>query len=150
MRSNRSRVAGSVVLALAGAAGLLATTFRVSFPTDPLGPRVFPLFAVAMLAVGALSLFRSNEAPAEWPEAPAARRIGLAVISFVAYALLLGPFGFVISTAAVFTALALLFGGRGVQSGVAGLTTALLLYAVFVYGLGLPLPLGALLESLVS
>lgn len=131
------------MFALAAVAALMATTFKVSFPTDPLGPRAFPFVASLMLAIGALSLFRRDEAPPQWPDRRSALRIGAALLSFVAYALLLAPLGFVVSTALVFAALAVLFGGGSKVSSAAGLGAALILYAIFVYGLGLPLPLGS-------
>lgn len=148
MRGGGRRV-GWIVLALVIAAGAEALTFRVSFPTDPIGPRGFPLVAVALLLLGPVALLRAPRG------SPAGRqpldrrllvRMGLATLSFVLYALLLPRIGFVAATAGEFAALALLFGGRPVRSGLVGLALAVALYVVFVLGLGLPLPVGTWLS----
>lgn len=159
-------IAALGVVVAATAIALEATTFDVAFPTDPLGPKAFPVFAAALLAIGGLALVRSaradrarataaagppvagdGEAAAsdlDGPEPGAARRIALGTVSFVAYAFLLAPLGFVLATTLEFAVLARLFGGPLGRGAAAGLVFALLLYALFVYGLGLPLPLGIL------
>lgn len=144
---------GVVLAALAVA--LEATTFDVAFPTDPLGPKAFPLVAAGLLVLGGGALVRearrqAREAPDAGPasHAPVApgggRSVALAVISFTGYALLLGPLGFVPATTLAFAVLARLFGGTLTRGAMAGLVFALLLYALFVYALALPLPLGVL------
>lgn len=137
---------GAAALLLATAAGvaLEARTFTVGFPTDPLGPSAFPLVAAALLALGGLSLLFEADASPEPLEAGVLLRLSLASGSFVLYALLLAPLGFVPATALAFTALALLFGGRALPSLAVGVVFSVALFALFVYGLGLPLPLGPL------
>ena len=141
----RTRIA-RVLLLLAVAVGVAfeALTFKVSFPTDPLGPAAFPLIGAGLLALGAISLWRLDRDGGVLPDSQALRRITLATVSFLAYAALLAPLGFVLATTAEFATLALLFGGRPARSLAAGLAFALLMFALFVYGLGLPLPVGAL------
>lgn len=142
----RAPVVGAVaVMVISAAIALEATTFDVLFPTDPLGPKAFPLFAALLLAFGGVALLRDGvrggpAGPA--PAAGAAKRIALGTLSFVAYALLLAPLGFVLATVLEFAFLARLFGGTLVRGAAAGLVFAGLLYVLFVYGLGLPLPLG--------
>jgi putative tricarboxylic transport membrane protein len=169
----RAPVVGAVAVVLAAAAiALEATTFDVMFPTDPLGPKAFPMLAAFLLAIGGGALLRDGlkggaagaaaggragvaaglplgdgTAPPP-PAAPvtavtAARtRILLATLSFVAYAFLLAPLGFVFATVLEFALLARLFGGTLVRGAAVGLAFAVLLYVLFVYGLGLLLPLG--------
>lgn len=172
-------IAALGVVAASAAIALEATTFDVAFPTDPLGPKAFPVVAAVLLAIGGLALVRSARAdrarthvarpvtaetggsedghapgapeigePAvtdpDGPEAGAGRRIALGTVSFVVYAFLLAPLGFVLATTLEFAVLARLFGGPLGRGAAAGLVFALLLYALFVYGLGLPLPLGIL------
>lgn len=134
----------AVVLATAAAVALEARTFTVGFPTDPLGPAAFPLVAAGLLAVGGLALLLEGVEEAEPLESGAVLRLVLATSSFVAYAFLLAPLGFLPATALEFAALAILFGGRLLPGLAAGAGFAVLLFAVFVYGLGLPLPLGLL------
>lgn len=145
----RGRVAGALaILAVATGVALEARTFTVAFPTDPLGPAAFPLVAAALLALGGLALLleRADAAPeeAEPLEPGALWRLVLATASFVAYALLLAPLGFVPATTLEFLALALLFGGRLLPGLAVGAGFAALLFVIFVYALGLPLPLGLL------
>lgn len=166
-------IAALAVVVAAAAIALEATTFDVAFPTDPLGPKAFPMVAAVLLALGGLALVRSaradrvkadgmeadgaeagagrgvagsdgGETGADGPEPGAARRIALGTASFVVYAFLLAPLGFVLATTLEFAVLARLFGGPAGRGAAAGLVFALLLYALFVYGLGLPLPLGIL------
>ena len=136
--------AALAVLATAGAVAWEARTFTVDFPTDPLGPAAFPLVAAGLLALGGLALLFESQEAVEPLEPGAARRLTLASLSFVAYALLLAPLGFLPATALEFAALALLFGGRVAPSLAAGVAFAAFLFFLFVYGLGLPLPLGLL------
>ena len=141
----RPRIAGAL-LVLAGtiAVAVEALTFKVNFPTDPLGPAAFPLIGAGLMALGAVSFWRPAHDGAGLPDRTALRRMTLATLSFLAYAALLAPLGFVPATTHEFAGLALLFGGRPVRSLAVGLTFAVLMFALFVYGLGLPLPVGAL------
>jgi len=142
-----SRLGAGAVVALALAIALQATTFDVAFPTDPLGPKAFPLVAAVLFAFGGAALWRAGgeaapvEPSGDSPPSPP-WSIPLATSSFVAYALLLAPLGFVLATTLEFAVLARLFGGTWVKGAAAGLVFASLLYALFVFGLGLPLPLG--------
>ncbi|MEX0836685.1 MAG: tripartite tricarboxylate transporter TctB family protein [Gemmatimonadota bacterium] len=165
MTASRGPLIAALGVVLASAAiAVEATTFDVAFPTDPLGPKAFPVVAAVLLAIGGLALVRSARAdrakagagrPAAGggepdtsdlggPEPGAARRIAVGTVSFIVYAFLLAPLGFVLATTLEFTVLARLFGGPLARGAAAGLVFALLLYALFVYGLGLPLPLGIL------
>jgi len=161
---------GAAVLAISIAIAIEATTFDVAFPTDPLGPKAFPFVAALLLGFGGAALIREGRAAAEaaaathtgpaaatdtgpaaatptgaaGPAAPPTRRVILAAGSFILYALLLAPLGFVVATTAEFVALVRLFGGPWVRGTAAGALFAVLLYGLFVHGLGLPLPLGIL------
>ena len=145
----RAPVMGAAaVVPTAAAIALEATTFDVMFPTDPLGPKAFPWLAAFLLAIGGMALLREGlkaalaDAPPVAAAAGARNRILLATASFIAYAFLLAPLGFVFATVLEFAFLARLFGGTVVRGAVVGLIFAFLLYLLFVYGLGLPLPLG--------
>lgn len=58
----------------------------------------------------------------------------------VGYALVLEPAGFLLATTVTFGALARLFGGRLRTGMAAGLAFSAVLLALFVWGLGLALP----------
>lgn len=138
------RLAGAALVAVALAAAFHARTFTVAFLTDPVGPRAIPWVAAALLAVGgALIAVRPGPEPI-WPAPHRQRRIGLAVVTFLAYALLLHALGFFVTTTLAVAALAVLFGGRPLRSLLAAAGFAAALYVVFVYGFALSLPAGRL------
>lgn len=81
-------------------------------------------------------------APADDDPLPALLRPVLAALSFLAFALLLEPLGFVVATTLEFGVLALLFRGRLLPGLAAGAAFAVVSFLFFVQLLGLPLPLG--------
>lgn len=152
MRRAPAAWAGWTLVALAAAAAFESRHFVVGFASDPLGPRAFPLLASLLIALGGAfgivsARVRPERGTAEASAAPiptesAGLRIAAAVVSFLLFALLLDPLGFVAATALEFMALAMLFGGGAVRGFVAGLVFAVLVFLLFVQGLGLALPLG--------
>lgn len=130
-------------LAVAGvAAGLAAIRFRVAFITDPLGPRAFPWLAAGLLVAGAVGLALRPGSDAAWPEGPARRRVAWVVVGLVAWSVVMPILGFVPATTVLLAGLGRLF-GAGVRGGLAaGLGVSTLLWALFGWGLGLPLPPG--------
>lgn len=136
------RVAGLVLLAAGLAAALHARRLTVSFLTDPLGPRAFPMVAAGLLALAGAALIAWPAATAAWPGSSSARRLVMACASVLVYALLLAPLGFVLATTLEATALCLLFGGRPVRSLVSAALLSVALYGMFVYALELALPVG--------
>ena len=142
-------------------AAIEAAGFRVSFPTDPIGPRAFPWLACALVALGTLGSvrrgFRGRGGPdlsgdmdagvgaTDDPGTPGPVGLGpiaFATVAFAGYALLLAPLGFFVATALVFTALGRLFRGAWGRSALSGVAVSGLLYVLFAWGLGLPLPAG--------
>ncbi|UCC25352.1 MAG: tripartite tricarboxylate transporter TctB family protein [Gemmatimonadales bacterium] len=140
-------MAGLVLLVIALGVGVESTTFVVAFPTDPLGPAGFPLLAAILLAVGGMALLlqggmgeaepEESSLPSGWPRGG---RVVLACLVFLGYALLLPVLGFVPATALVFTFLARLFGGGLLPGALVGVAFSVTLFALFVWGLGLALP----------
>jgi len=142
------RVAG-VLLALLGlAVGAEATTFDVMFLTDPVGPKALPLVSAAIfVGAGALLAGRPGTGGA-WPSRAVLIRMAGAVAAFGVYAALLAPLGFVVATTATVASLSLLFGGPWKQSVAAASALSVVLWYLFVWLLGLPLPLGDVWEAL--
>jgi putative tricarboxylic transport membrane protein len=130
------RLTGLVLLALAIAYGMTAS--------GPLGPAVFPVvLAVPLGLFGLYLIVRPDREPA-WPKGPALMKQILALVAFVAYAYLLEPLGFVVSTFLAVVALGWLLGARLHQAAAAGAGIALVLFVLFDTLLGLPLPPGVL------
>ena len=141
------RFTGAALGLLGAAVALEATTFDVLFLTDPVGPKALPMLAAGILvASGAMLLARPGIGGA-WPGRSVLVRMVGAVAAFGAYAGLLAPLGFVLSTTATVASLSMLFGGPWRKSVGAAAVLSVTLWYLFVWLLGLPLPLGALWEA---
>jgi putative tricarboxylic transport membrane protein len=137
------RVAGLVLLALAVAYGITASGYQAMIG-DPLGPAVFPIvLAIPLGLLSAYLIIRPDREPA-WPKGPALPKQLLAIVAFVAYAYLLEPLGFVLSTFLAVVVLGSLLGASLRQAGAAGVGIAVVLFVLFDNLLGLPLPPGLL------
>jgi putative tricarboxylic transport membrane protein len=137
------RLTGLALLALAVAYGLAASGYQAMIG-DPLGPAVFPI--VLAIPLGLLSLYlivRPDPEP-DWPRGRALLKQLLALVAFVAYAYLLEPLGFLVSTFLAVLVLGWLLGARLWQAGAAGVAIAVVLFVLFDTLLGLPLPAGVL------
>jgi len=93
------RIFGLVVVmgALAFFAGALQ--IQTSFLSDPVGPRVFPMLIAASALLCGLVLIAKPDAEPEWPALAAWGNMAIALVVLVSYALLIGPMGFLASTA---------------------------------------------------
>ena len=138
------RAAGVVLVVLAVAVGLEATTFDVAFLADPVGPKALPLAVALLLGVGGLRTLARPRHDVTLPEGSALRRIAGAVGVFLAYAAALPWLGFFLSTTLVVAGLARLFGGSWKGGLAAGLSLSAALWLLFVALLALPLPVGEL------
>jgi putative tricarboxylic transport membrane protein len=137
------RLTGLVLLALAVAYGVTAGGYQAMIG-DPLGPAVFP--TALAIALGLLSLYlivRPDLEPA-WPLGRALLKQVLTLVAFVAYAYLLEPLGFLVSTFLAVVVLGWLLGARLWQAGAAGVAIAIVLFVLFDTLLSLPLPAGVL------
>lgn len=143
------RITGIVLLLLALAYGLEAWGFSATFYTDPLGARAFPLAIAVFLIPLALFLVARPKFAARWPGLPAWPPLVVVLVTFILYAALLEPLGFLIATTLVFGVFALLFRVSAWRGLIAGVLFSAGLYALFVWGLSLYLPVGDLLERLI-
>jgi putative tricarboxylic transport membrane protein len=111
-------------------------------------PMTFPAIALAALFVlGAMALFTSR-----WAIAAAADRRSpvLLLVALGVHALLFPYVGFIVASTLLFTIAAALFGStRWWRNAALGLAAAVLLFAVFTYGLGLQLPSDPLTRAIV-
>ena len=138
------RIVGGVLLLGGIAIGAAATTYRVGFMTDPVGPRALPYLTAFMIAAAGLALLARPRSDRLQLHAESGTRTVGAGVAFAAYALVLPVLGFFTATAAVVLALARLFGGPWRAALVSALVTAGTLWLLFVALLQLPLPVGSL------
>jgi putative tricarboxylic transport membrane protein len=153
------RVAAALSVTLAVVALGEATTFRVRFLTDPVGPRGLPLLAGSLLLVAGVALLREPrrqpevvdgsleglEASRSQPAEPSTYGLPPSVrlaAALLAYALLLPWVGFLMGTTLVLWVTAGLFGGRPRAGALAALVLATGLWLLFDRALGVFLPVG--------
>jgi putative tricarboxylic transport membrane protein len=134
---------GLALLVLAVAYGIAAGGYQAMIG-DPLGPAVFPTALAVALGLLSLYLIVRPDAEPDWPRRRALLKQVLTLVAFVAYAYLLEPLGFLVSTFVAVAVLGWLLGARLWQAGAAGVAIAAVLFVLFDTVLGLPLPAGVL------
>ena len=137
------RLTGLVLLALAVAYGFTASGFQAMIG-DPLGPSVFPLVLAVPMGVFSLYLMLRPDPEPAWPRGWPLFKQAAALAVFVAYAYLLEPLGFIVTSFLAVIALGCLLGATLRQAATAGLGIAVVLFVLFHYLLSLPLPTGVL------
>jgi len=136
------RILGAALIALGALSAVSAMQLEVPFAADPLGPSPFTAAVAMLLALCGLGmLLRPTDSftPPERRMAPP-----LLVLAMLLYALLMLPLGFLLATALMASAVALLFGARTPAALLVGVTTAITLWLLFDKLLDLPLPKGIL------
>jgi len=136
------RLAGIVLVIVSFLYGLGALRLKTGFISDPIGPKTFPLILATSLAILGFVILLLRDPEPVWPGRSAWLNMGLAVLSFVIYAYLLVPIGFIAATTLATGFVSQRFGGRLWQALVTGVAVSLALYALFVFTLGIPLPTG--------
>ncbi len=138
------RILGGLSVALAAFYIWAATQIQLSFISDPVGPRIFPIIVAVMVGLSGLVILLRPDAEPQWPGAGRLLEIGAAVVVLVAYAQLLPVFGFLLCTAVAATFLSWRLGSTPVQAAIAGVIIAIGIYMVFKSTLGLSLAKGPL------
>lgn len=136
------RILGLILLILSAAYAIGARAMEVGFLSDPVGPRTFPYLIAAIMGASSLWLILRPDPEPAWPSRGFWVPFGLALLSLVAYAYLLVPLGFIVTTALEMTLLSMLFGAKPRQAAVGGLSFSVLVYLLFTQVLGVPLPVG--------
>ncbi len=136
------RMVGALVLLLAMGYALVASSMQVGFLSDPLGPRPFPYIIATLMGLSALWLLLKPDPNPSWPERGFWLPFGLVLASLVAYAYLIVPLGFILTTTLEMTLLSVLFGARWWQGLGGALAFTLVVYFLFTEGLGVTLPAG--------
>lgn len=145
MSKFNDRVFGLVMLVIAVAYYYGATQFPVPFGgSEAVGPETFPKLLAAILAICSLYMIVKPDPDNHWPVARTFLELGIAVVVLIAYALLLEPLGFILSTTLAVGTLCWRMGARPVKAYLTGLISGVVVFVLFTYGLELPLPLGLL------
>lgn len=140
----RARFPGVVLFAAGAAIGLEASTFDVSFLTDPIGPKALPyVVAVVLLLAGVHTALRPRGGVA-WPTRGVVAKLAAATAAFLVYPLALPVLGFVLSTTLVVATLSHLYGAAARHGLPAAAALSAGLWLLFVRVLALPLPIGSL------
>ena len=137
MRSDR--VLGLVVILVALAYIASATQIQVSFLSDPVGPKTFPILIGAAAALaGGVMVFRPDEEP-DWPALATLGALGISVAVMVVYAYSLKPFGFLLPTTITAGILSYQISQRPLFSAITGIGLSIGLFFIFRFALGLGL-----------
>jgi putative tricarboxylic transport membrane protein len=136
------RILGVICLALAVFFIWGATQIELSFMSDPVGPRVFPIMIGVMVGIAGLVILLKPDSDPEWPQLPKLLEIFAAAIVMFAYAQLLPVLGFIIATAIASAFLSWRLGSSPLGAGLAGIGISLGIYAGFHLVLGLSLARG--------
>ena len=140
------RIAGVVIFIVAMGYLYIANGLEPTLlsSNEPLGPGAFPTLLGILLALFSILLIIRPTANPEWPTGFAWVKMLLILVTFVIYAYILKPLGFVIATSVEMIALSLIFNGPPLKSILASIGFSLFLYLLFSYALGLGLPRGIL------
>ena len=138
------RVLGGIGILLAAFFIWRATLIELSFISDPVGPRTFPIIIGVGLGLSSLAILIKPDVAPKWPAAARLLEIAMAMAVMVAYALLLPELGFVVATALAATYLTWRLGTAPLSSILVGVSTSVGIYAVFRLALGLSLARGPL------
>jgi len=138
------RILGVLGLALAAFFIYSATLIQLSFISDPVGPRTFPIVIGIALALASLVILLRPDADPVWPKIARFGEILMAAAAMVIYALALPEAGFVIATAVAAAFLTWRLGTQPLWSLVSGGLTSVGIYVVFHLILGLSLAKGPL------
>lgn len=133
------RIAGGVLAVLAIAAWFQAGTFVTNF-RQAIGPNVFPQLISIPLAVLSIYLLLRPGYNERWPQLAALMRQLALVIVLIGYAYILEPAGFVPATIVSTALLTRLFGAHWKQALISSVILAVMLYLLFEFALGIPLP----------
>ena len=133
------RLFGLVALMTALAYIASATQIQNSFLSDPVGPKAFPILIGCVALVAALFMIIRPEPNPEWPHLRTFGALILTLIVLLAYAVLLIPLGFLISTALTTAILSFQINQNIEKAVVTGGGLAVGLFAIFKYALGLGL-----------
>jgi putative tricarboxylic transport membrane protein len=134
------RILGVIGLAIAAFYIWQATQIKVSFISDPIGAKTFPIIIGLLLGASSLLILLRPDKSPHWPSLSRLAELSIAV----GYAYLLPEIGFVIATAGAATFLSWRLDSGPLQAVLSGVGTSVGIYVVFHVILGLSLAEGPL------
>lgn len=138
------RIFGGVGLALAIIYIWQASLVKLSFISDPVGPRTFPIIIGIMLGIASLVILLRPDPNPKWPAQARLLEIAAAAVVLIGYALLLPELGFLIATVIAAAFLSWRLGATAPKAVLAGIAISGGIYVVFHLILGLSLARGPL------
>lgn len=138
------RILGGIGLIVAAFYIWASTLIELSFITDPVGPKTFPIIIGVLLALASVALILKPDSEPQWPQAARLLEIGVATAVMVAYVYLLPLAGFVIATVFAAAFLSWRLGAEPLRAVIAGFAISIGIYVVFHLILGLSLAKGPL------
>ena len=136
------RITGVALLILAALYGFGAVRLEAGFGSGVLTPKDFPLLLAASLGLIALGIIFRPDPDAELLKGRSWLNLAIVSLSFIAYAYLIVPIGFIAATTVETAFVSQRFGAKLWQAALTGVAVSVALYLVFVYGLGISLPIG--------
>ena len=136
------RIFATIVLAASLGMMWAATQIEESFIQDPLGPKSFPMLIAALMAVSAVVMFLKPDADPHWPGLYKFLELVATTGVLIAYAQLLPIAGFVLATTCASAFLTWRLGGTARQSAIGGVSTAVGIFVLFQYALGVNMAKG--------
>jgi len=136
------RILGGGSIALAAFFVWQATLIELSFLSDPVGPKTFPIIIAAVLGLSGVAVILRPDAPAAWPALGRLLEIAVTAGVLCAYALSLPQVGFLLATAVAAAFLSWRLGAAPLSAVAAGVAISVGIYVVFHLILGLSLARG--------
>ena len=136
------RIFGGLMVALAAFFIWAAFQIQLSFITDPLGPRAFPIVIGVVLGLTGLIVALRPDPEPDWPALPRILEIVAAAVVFFAYGQLLSVLGFLICTFVAGGYLSWRLGAPPLKAVAARAAISIGIYVVFHLILGLALARG--------
>lgn len=119
-----------------------ATFIPLSFISDPIGPKTFPIILGVVLSLSSVAIMLLPGGSADWPGMRTFAELSSAVAVLIAYSFVLPLVGFVVSTIFAAFYLCLRLGAPLKGAAIGGVSISLGIYALFHLVLGLSLARG--------
>jgi putative tricarboxylic transport membrane protein len=136
------RILGGFMVLLALFYIWAASQTEISFISDPVGPKTFPMIIGGLVAISGLVILARPDPEPQWPALGRLAEIFAAVVLLFVYAALLPELGFVICTAFAASFLSWRLGAKPIEAILAGTSISIAIYIVFHLVLGLSLARG--------